>query len=360
MKITAKVAALELNVSRIFKLAVIAALLLVSVLPGRAFAAAGTLTARKLTLGSSAISGSTTHKFDFTLNGTDNLGSIKFEYCVAATGACGTVTGLNVDGVTLDAQTGATGFTVDATTTTATVIGITRTAASASGALSYTFGAAVNPSTVNSTFYVRITTYTANNFSSSDDTGTVAASTAEQITVTATVDESLTFCTGTSGITTSSCTGATGSSVGLGTLSASATNSGVSQIGVGTNALSGYVITINGNTLTCTACSGSPTISAMTGASNTSTIGTEEFGVNLRDNATPNVGVEPDGAGSATPTDPYDDTDEFFFQSGDTIASKSSSDNFRRFHVAYIANIDTATEAGAYTTTLTYIATATF
>jgi len=169
------------------------------------------------------------------------------------------------------------------------------------------------------------------------------------------VDETLTFCTGTSGITTSSCAGATGSAVNFGTLSPSSTNSGVSQLGVGTNGGGGYAITVNGATLT----SGGNTISAL--ASQTaSSIGSEQFGLNLRDNATPNVGTDPDGSGTATPTSNYNTADQYRFVTGDIIASKNSSDQFRRYHAAYIANINTATEAGSYTATMTYIATATF
>jgi hypothetical protein len=88
--------------------------------------------------------------------------------------------------------------------------------------------------------------------------------------------------------------------------------------------------------------------------------GSEQFGINLRDNATPDIGAEPDGAGDATPTANYNTADQFRFVSGDSIASDAESDSFRRFHVSYIANVTTATEPGTYTTTLTYVCTATF
>ncbi|MBI5357471.1 hypothetical protein HZB74_01340, partial [Candidatus Saccharibacteria bacterium] len=212
-----------------------------------------------------------------------------------------------------------------------------------------------NPTATNTTYYARVTLYSDTGWATPVDTGTVAASTATAIDLTATVEETLTFCTGTSGITNSSCSGATGSSVSFGTLSPSSTNSGVSQLGVGTNGSSGYAITVNGATLT----SGGNTISAL--ASQTaSSVGSEQFGLNLRDNATPNVGTDPDGSGTATPTANYNTADQYRFVTGDIIASKNTSDQFRRFHAAYIANINTATEAGTYTATMTYIATATF
>ncbi len=80
----------------------------------------------------------------------------------------------------------------------------------------------------------------------------------------------------------------------------------------------------------------------------------------MRDNATPNVGVDPDGSGTANPTANYNTADQYRFVSGDQIITKNSSDVFRRFHVAHVVNITTGTEAGTYTSTLTYIAVATF
>ncbi len=316
---------------------------------------AAQLTSRSITVGSSAPSASTTHKFDFTIPASANLGSATFTYCTTASGTCTAPTGLDVDGVSISAQSGATGFSVDATTTTANVIGITRTAAAASGAVSYTFSTAVNPSATNTTFYARIQTYTAANFTGAQDSGAVATSTAAQIQVTASVDETLTFCTGTSGITTSSCSGATGTSVNLGSLTPSTTGSGVSQIGVSTNAGLGYNITVNGTTLA----SGANNITALA-TQTASSQGSSQFGINLRDNATPNVGTDPDGSGTATPTANYNTVDQFRFVTADQIASKASADNFRRYHVSYIANVAGDTPAGTYTSTLTYIATATF
>jgi hypothetical protein len=339
-------------------------LLFASFFPAVASAGAGTVTARKLTLGSSAISASTTHKFDFTLSGTDNLGPIKFEYCTAASGACGTVTGLDVDSVSLSAQTGATGFSLDATTTTATVIGITRTAASASGAVSYTFSSATNPSTTNNTFYVRITTYTANNFSGSDDTGTVAASTAQQITLTGTMDESLVFCVGASGANCSALTSSGGAVSFNDRFSSTTTRYATSEMIASTNGVSGYVVTINGSTLTCSACSGTPTIAAMgtqsaNGAATTSSTGSAQFGLNFRNNATPDVGADKSGGSGDYGTN-YGTVDNFRFFSADTVASATGPSDATQFTASYIVNVPGSQAAGTYTATMTYIATATF
>lgn len=314
------------------------------------------ITSRKVTLGNSAPSTATTYTFDFTTATTSTFQSFEAQICTTASGACTTPSGLVTTSSTFNSSTLSGTWTVNNGTS-----GSLR--ATASGASSTTngsarqivFGAVTNPTATNTTYYARVTLFSDAAYTTSVDTGTVAASTATAISLSATVDESLTFCTGTSGITTSSCAGATGSSVSFGSLSPSSTASGASQLGVGTNGLSGFAITVNGATLT----SGANTITAL--ASQTaSTIGSEQFGLNLRDNATPNIGTDPDGSGTAAPTATYNTVDQYRFVTADSVASKGSSDQFRRFHASYIVNIDTATEAGNYTAVMTYIATATF
>ena len=145
-------------------------------------------------------------------------------------------------------------------------------------------------------------------------------------------------------------------SLALGTLSATAVTSGSHTLTVGTNAADGVVVTYSGTTLT----SGANTITAMSTAA-ASSVGTEQFGINTKDNATPNVGLECSGtppiAAAATG---YATVDNFKFVSGETVISSSGSINDTTCTISYIANISAATEAGTYTSTLTYIATGTF
>ena len=56
----------------------------------------------------------------------------------------------------------------------------------------------------------------------------------------------------------------------------------------------------------------------------------------------------------------YGTVNTFNFTTGDTVAQSAGPTNNNTFKVSYIANIGTAQAAGAYATTLTYIATATF
>jgi hypothetical protein len=339
-----------------------AAILILAILMGALaplkVSAAGQLTSRKLTLGSSAPNTATSWEFTFTPTESTALNGVTFEVCTTASGGCSAPGSWSNSGSAFTSLTyngsAQSGWTLD---NAAGYLRIKNNASaqSVSGPVVATFSTVTNPNTTNATFYVRVLTFSGDDYTTQVDNGVVAASTAAQLSLSASIDETLTFCTGTSGITNSSCTGATGSTVNFGTLSASATNTGVSQIGVGTNANSGYAITVNGSTLS----SGGNTIAALA-AQTASTTGSEQFGLNLRDNATPDFGTDPDGSGTAAPTANYNTADQYRFVSGDVVASKNGTDQFRRFHVGYIANIDTASQAGAYTSTLTYIATATF
>jgi hypothetical protein len=324
-----------------------------AILPARVEAAQ--LTARKVTLGSSAVSAVTTHQFNFTTATTASIGSVGFLYCTTAAGACTKPTGLTTTSATLDAQSGVGGaFTLNNTTDGAPYV--TRTSASlASGATaSFTLGAITNPSTTNTTFYVRVTSYTGTNGSTGPtDTGTVAASTANQITVTASVDETLTFC-----VYTGVNCAASGSSVALGSLSASSITGGVSKMDAGTNATSGYVIQYVGPTLT----SGANTITAIGGTATTSTPGSPQFGINATGPNTSVTGSAAPSGGSGTASTNYSTANSYAFVASSLtqIASAAGPTDATTYTVSYIANIGASQAAGSYTTTITYICTATF
>lgn len=328
-------------------------------------ASAAQITPRKLTLSNSAQSARNVHTFNFTTATTANIGSISFDYCTTASGACSAPTGFDTEEASLaiGTQVGATGFTVHANTDTNTIV-ITRSATSlaASTAVTMPFGTGAgtsdgpeNPSATNTTFFTRITTYTSTDGTTgSTDTGVVAASTAQAISLTGVINETLTFCTGTS-ITGTNCGTVAGSTVDFGTFSPSAASSGTSVMAASTNADSGYSITVNGATLT----SGLDTITAL--ASQTaSSVGTEQFGLNLVANTVPSVGANVSGAGSGTATANYGTTNQFRFVTGDSVGSASTNTDANAFTVSYLVNIGGATEPGTYTATMTYICTATF
>lgn len=328
-------------------------------------AGAAQITARKLTLSSSspaASNATTSYTFNFTVPSGTVLQSMAADICTTASGACSSVTGFSNSSSTLSSQPtnlgDASGWTVNTSTAGSLRLSKSGNAAAPTGAQTVVFGNVQNPTTTNQTFYARITTYSDASWSTPVDTGVVASSTATQITLTGTMDESLVFCTGTS-ITGTNCGTVAGSSVNFGTFSSTSTSSGTSVMAASTNGVSGYVITMNGSTLTCSACSGSPTIGALA-AQTASTTGTAQFGANLRDNATPNIGTDPSGSGTGTYTANYGTADQYRFVTADSVASAAASTDANAFTVSYIVNVPGSQPAGAYTAVMTYIATATF
>src|SRR3989338_1483613 len=213
---------IERHVNLLLGLVLVLPTFFVLLLPSTASAAQ--ITSRKLTLStSSAASGAatTTYTFNFTVPSATVLQSFEAEVCTTASGSCTTPTGFSNSSSTLSSQPtnlgDAAGWTVSTVTAGKLRLKKTGNAAAPTGAQTVAFGNVQNPTTTNTTFYARIATYSDDAWATGVDTGVVAASTATAIDLTATVDETLTFCTGTSGITTSSCAGATGSSVNFGT-----------------------------------------------------------------------------------------------------------------------------------------------
>lgn len=308
---------------------------------------ASQITNRTLTLGSSVASASTTYTLTFTVPSSTAIKSFAADICTTASGDCTTPpAGFSSGASTLSSQPTnlgeASGWTVNTSDTGKLRISNATNDTVPTGSQTVVFGNVTNPSATNSTFFAKLTTYSDANWTTAIDTGTVASSTAGQVTVTASVDETLTFTLA-------------ASEVALGTLTASSTGSGTSTMTAATNAGSGYAITVNGSTLT----SGANTITALN-SQTASSQGTEQFGINLRDNATPNVGSDVSGTGTGAVASNYNTADQYRFVSGDTVASAAAATNSNTYTVSYIANISSITEPGSYATTLTYIMSATF
>lgn len=180
------------------------------------------------------------------------------------------------------------------------------------------------------------------------DTGSITVNilTDDQVSVSATVAQSLTF-------------SISDNTIGFGTLSSSNDRFATGDLAgndnattahtlvVGTNAANGYTMTLNGATLT----SGGNTIDAIGAVNTASAEGTEQFGLRM----TP-------AGGSGAVTAPYADVG-YAFNSGafpDDVASSNTASANTTYSVIYLANIEANTEAGAYTATMTYTATANF
>lgn len=309
-------------------------------------ATAAQMTTRKLTLGSSVPSASTTYAFSFVLPSSTVLQSFQAQICTTPSGTCTTPSGFVNSSSTLTGQPtnlgDASGWTVNTSTAGSLRLSKSGNSAAPTGTTTLSFSNVTNPSATNSTFYARMTSFSDAAWTSAVDTGTVAASTAGQITVTASVEETLSFTL-------------TAATVALGTLTSGTTGSGTSTMSASTNATGGYAITVNGTTLT----SGANTITALSSPT-TSATNSSQFGINLVSNSSPSVGSAVSGSGSGAAATGYDTTNNFKFVSGDTVASASAATNSNTYTVSYIANIPGNQPAGSYSTALTYIATATF
>lgn len=316
------------------------------------FASADPITNRSVVIGSSLASANTTYNFTFTAAQSTTIKSVRLQACDTASGACtqsGSASGFSSSspGASLSGQptnigSGGT-WTIDTSDATSLRIKNTSNTGSPSAGITVNFSNVHNPSATNSTFYVRITTYSDDTWTTPIDTGVLATSTAGQITVTASVDETLTF-------TLASDT------VALGTLSTGGTGTGTSSMTVATNATSGYTVNYSGDTLK----SGLNSITAMSEAGSSST-NSKQFGINLMANTTPSVGSNVTGSGSGAPLTGYGTANTFKFStSGDSIASASVPTNSNTFTTSYIANIDGSTAPGQYSTVITYTATANF
>lgn len=168
----------------------------------------------------------------------------------------------------------------------------------------------------------------------------------DQVAVAATVVESLSFSISDPSIGFGTLlTG--GPRFATGDLTGTSTEVGAHNIEVGTNAASGFILTVGGSTLT----SGVNTITAIGPTNTVSAPGSEQFGIRATV-----------GGGTGTVSAPYAaagfalDTAAFPDELGASVGPSAVT----TYSMRYLANIAALTEAGAYTATLTYIATARF
>lgn len=377
-------------------------------------ASAAQLTDRNLTLSSSAngtintdIAGNAVsagaggngekakHTISFDIGETGNVGSILLMYCttpIAGT-TCTTPTGLSTN--TIDSATGfntqtgfsTNNFSVDTTTSNPTgcnggsagsrenCIMINRGAAASETAgtdITIGFGGTsgeyvTNPTTDNETFFIRIQTYSTTTYTTPRDKGTVASSTAQQVDITAKVQEKLNFSVSTtynapdgtcSDFTTSSGALALGDANGV--LDSGTQYDAHSWFRISTNSVLGAKVFYSGDTLK----DGANDINALS-SEVTTAAGSEQFGLALNSgeaghsftHLVSNVNYNEGNGALGTAKFNYATTSTAtpveIAASPDIVACDTGA-------VRYIGNIATNTPAGVYTTTVTYIAVPTF
>lgn len=183
------------------------------------------------------------------------------------------------------------------------------------------------------------------------DTGSILVPiiTDDQVQVSATVDQTISFAL-------------SGNSIAFGSLSSSATRYANSTTGSGTevaahtmtastNATSGYTVTATGATLT----SGANTITPISGGPTALSTGTEQFGIRATVSG---------GSGASVATTYAGTTGNYGFSTTPTVptsfASATGATATNTYSVFYAANAAATTEAGTYTTAITYVASANF
>lgn len=246
---------------------------------------------------------------------------------------------------------GAANYTVDVTAGTSTfVITFCSSWTTSATGTTNTFkikGTAADGLLTNKATNVESSLITITNSVNDTDSTTTAAvvEDLDVVTVTATVNPTLT-------LEISSAT------VALGTITSGTTGSGSHTAQIATNATGGFLLTYNGITLT----SGSDTIDAY-GSQAASSAGTEGFGINMVDNATPNVGAavtQNAGTCAALPAD-YGTTDKYSYVASTTTSlTAQSAPADCTYTISYVANVSNITPAGSYSAPITYVASATF
>lgn len=186
------------------------------------------------------------------------------------------------------------------------------------------------------------------------DTGSITIDiiTDDQVSVSATVTQSISFSIsdntiGFGNLTSANARFATGNTAGSDTDSAEAHN-----LQIGTNASSGYTITYNGATLT----SGINTINVATITNDENgTAGTEQFAIGASTNGDATIVADYDHNATAGNRDW-----KFVAGTTTTLASETVPTATETVSMFYLANISSLTEAGSYATAITYNATANF
>jgi hypothetical protein len=316
-----------------------------------------TLPSRSITISTATPSAVASHDFQITFASTDAVGSIEFQYCSNTPlfdVSCTPPGGLSLSGAALTQQTGNTGFNIDTEDSSSSQLVISRPATAAnSDPSNYIFTGIINPSVNNQTTYVRISTYSSTDASGNYiDRGAVAFSTSTNFEVGAYVPPFLNFCAGVT--VAADCSQTQGANLDLGDLSSQTTSTATSQYAGSTNDESGYSVYVLGTTMT----SGNNIITSVIGQP--ANPGVAEFGINLRKNSKPNVGSEPQGEGTASPSSGYDMPNNYSFVPGSQISNSALPTDYNQMTVSYIVNVPSDQPAGIYSTTLTYLASAQF
>lgn len=351
-----------------------------SVLLAPQSALAGQISSRKIEVTSSTKAATgVSYKVTFTPQ-TTAAQSLIVQFCDSAIigSTCTVPTGFTAASVGFTAGTGTTSWALGtaADAPTATTVKITKSTGSnlATSAVDFTLTNVTNPTNAGS-YYARIYTYgntTYNGYSSATsigttlDTGGFALSATDNVTINATVMETLTFCVNKAAPGNGCTSLSTPINIVLGhgspvTLDASAVDTDTMYTQLSTNAVSGAAVSLKtGNT--CTGLSrdaGSTCPIPGKGAFGTVSAGTAFFGLNVA-NGTGGTGTVTANGNYGTTGGSYGMGSNVTSTYGDPIESSSAAVANVNSLLTYGATAAATTPAGVYAATHTYIATGTF
>jgi hypothetical protein len=338
------------------KIVVVALLLIAGVLLNFV-ANAEQLTSRSIQIADARPAVSTEYRMQFTRPNANIIGSIELEICSNDPFPglpCTAPNGFSFNASNIINQIGVTGFIKHPTSTSNKFIFSRTPSLENAGILSVTLGSVVNPNQAGG-YFARIRTFASDDATgASTDQGGLAISINPPFNVSTEVPPKLYFCVGVT-IPGYDCLNAIGNYVDFGELLSTQANARTSQFVIATNADFGYVVYINGTQPT----SGNniiPALSILT----PSNPNTGQYGINLRANNNPVIGQDPVGPTAWAITADYNVINRYKFVSGNAIVLNNTTSNYMKYTVSYIINVNRNQPPGFYTSTLIYVATATF
>lgn len=286
------------------------------------------------------------------------VGSVDMLFCIDPIPhhPCVVPPGLDVSSAVLNEQLGDIGFSISQRSTNHLLLTRTPTVPSATGKSSYTFDNIRNPDNTDQSFAIRLRTHSSTNATGPQiDFGSVKGQMTDSITIETQVPPMLIFCV--AEIVDNDCTVSNENYyTDMGNLTPTDTLTAQSQMMVGTNASGGFAITAVGDP----PAAGTNVIDSPSSPT-VSRLGTNQFGINLVENTLPAVGLNPEGTwANAVPSPDYAVPNQYKYISGDIVAFSPNVSLMKKFTVSYILNSSPSLRAGAYSTTINYIASGRF
>jgi len=215
---------------------------------------AGTFTDASLTISDSRAGNiGTDYDFAFTTTATTAIKQVDITFCTTATGACTPPVGMDVGASpVLDSDNLAgTGRTTTNPTDNNTIrVVVTTPSTQSTQAVTMKFTGITNPTTVNSTFYARVVTYS-DEGSTEIDSKAMGAAVLDTNSIAVTADVASTFTFAVAAATTGQVNGAditvtdtTDTTIPFGVLSAGVPKIAAHDVSVYTNANNGYTVTV--------------------------------------------------------------------------------------------------------------------